>query len=150
MNKDTMATGDVIGIPTPTISTHQPIYYQPLPMASNNTMPYTPDIHYVDPADLTRPVRHYSSAPFRRWKMRLDSCPPTHRSTAAGRYTHDLGCLTSTLKLPPTLSNCSGLIYVNRIFTHYIPRDFVTMRTGGASSSGFQSHKRILRDHLRA
>jgi hypothetical protein len=24
------------------------------------------------------------------------------------------------------------------------------MRTGGASSSGFQSHKRILRDHLRA
>ena len=28
--------------------------------------------------------------------------------------------------------------------------DFVTMRTGGASTSGLQSHKAILRDHLRA
>ena len=28
--------------------------------------------------------------------------------------------------------------------------DFVTMRIGGASSSGFHSHRQIMRDHLRA
>lgn len=28
--------------------------------------------------------------------------------------------------------------------------DFVTMRTGGASTSGISSHKQILRDHQRA
>lgn len=28
--------------------------------------------------------------------------------------------------------------------------DFVTMRTGGASSSGLESHKKIIRDHIRA
>ena len=34
--------------------------------------------------------------------------------------------------------------------TVYIPADFVTMRTGGASTSGLKSHLAILRDHRRA
>ncbi|MGN1265861.1 MAG: glycosyltransferase, partial [Muribaculaceae bacterium] len=32
----------------------------------------------------------------------------------------------------------------------YVGRDFVTMRTGGASSSGMASHRQINRDHMRA
>lgn len=32
----------------------------------------------------------------------------------------------------------------------YIEKDFVTMRTGGASSSGLKSHKNIIRDHILA
>lgn len=32
----------------------------------------------------------------------------------------------------------------------YLPLDFVTKRTGGASSSGFTSHKKIIRDHMLA
>lgn len=36
------------------------------------------------------------------------------------------------------------LIFVNEIYTKYIPLDFVTMRTGGASSSGFQAVKSAL------
>ena len=39
------------------------------------------------------------------------------------------------------------LIFVNRIRTKYLPVDFVTMRTGGASTRGFASHKQIMRDH---
>ena len=46
--------------------------------------------------------------------------------------------------------NLLRLIFVNKIKTHYISKDFVTMRTGGASSSGLESHKRIMRDHLKA
>ena len=46
--------------------------------------------------------------------------------------------------------NLLRLIFVNKIETHYISKDFVTMRTGGASSSGLESHKRIMRDHLKA
>ena len=29
----------------------------------------------------------------------------------------------------------------------YLPLDFVTMRTGGASTQGFASHKQIMSDH---
>ncbi|MDE6174365.1 MAG: hypothetical protein K2F88_02235, partial [Duncaniella sp.] len=42
------------------------------------------------------------------------------------------------------------LIYIQRIRTRYLPLDCVTMRTGGASTSGIKSHLRILSDHLRA
>ena len=42
------------------------------------------------------------------------------------------------------------LIFVHKIRTQYIPMDFVTMRTGGASTNGLASHKQILKDHLKA
>ena len=42
------------------------------------------------------------------------------------------------------------LIYVNRIRTRYLPLDFVTMRTGGASTMGIRSHRKIVADHYRA
>ena len=41
-------------------------------------------------------------------------------------------------------------IYINRIKTRYLNLDFVTMRTGGASTSGIQSHRRIISDHYHA
>ena len=46
--------------------------------------------------------------------------------------------------------NMLRLIYINRIRTRYLDLDFVTMRTGGASTSGLQSHRRIISDHYRA
>jgi hypothetical protein len=42
------------------------------------------------------------------------------------------------------------LLYCERIKTKYIPYDFVTMRTGGLSTSGMKSHKAIMKDHCRA
>lgn len=108
------------------------------------------DIHYVDPADLSRPVRYYSSAPFRRWKMRMGFMP-AHPSFYCRRtvYTR-FGLFDLDFRVAADFEQLLRLIYVNRIVTRYIPRDFVTMRTGGASSSGFQSHKKIIRDHMRA
>ena len=41
-------------------------------------------------------------------------------------------------------------IFVGRIKTHYIKKDFVTMRSGGASNSGASSHWQINRDHQKA
>ena len=39
---------------------------------------------------------------------------------------------------------------INGIKTKYIPLDFVTMRYGGLSTSGWQSHQKITKDILRA
>ena len=41
-------------------------------------------------------------------------------------------------------------IYKGNININYLPIDMVTMRTGGASSSGWESHKCIMKEHLRA
>ena len=109
------------------------------------------DVHYVDDKDLGKSVRYYSSRPFRRWMMRLGFMPahPSFycRREVYGKY----GAFDAeNYRVAADFENLLRLIFVNRITTRYIPKDFVTMRTGGASSSGLQSHRRIIRDHLRA
>ena len=46
--------------------------------------------------------------------------------------------------------NLLRMIFIHKITIRYIKKDFVTMRTGGASSSGINSYKQINKDHLRA
>lgn len=108
------------------------------------------DVHYVDPADKNTPVRYYSSAKFRRWQMRLGFMP-AHPSFYCRRTVYSrFGLFDTDFKVAADFEQLLRLIYVNKIFTKYVAKDFVTMRTGGASSSGIESHKQILRDHLRA
>ena len=55
-----------------------------------------------------------------------------------------------TYKIAADFENLLRLIFVHRIKTLYVPKDFVTMRTGGASTAGFASRRRIMQEHLRA
>lgn len=109
------------------------------------------DIHYVDDEDLNKCVRYYSSKPFRRWMMRLGFMP-AHPSFYCRKEVYEkFGAFDAeNYRVAADFENLLRLIFVNKIKTHYISKDFVTMRTGGASSSGLESHKRIMRDHLKA
>lgn len=108
------------------------------------------DIHYVNVSDLNKYVRYYSSKPFHRCWMRLGFMP-AHPSFYCRREVYvKYGAFDISYKVAADFENLLRLIFVNKIKTAYIPKDFVTMRTGGASSSGIQSHKQIMRDHLRA
>lgn len=151
MNKGIlMATGDVVGLlNSDDFFTSDNVLSTIAREIVENDAVYA-DIHYVDPADLTTSVRHYSSARFSRARM-IMGFMPAHPSFYCRRtvYTR-FGLFDLDFKVAADFEQLLRLIYVNRITTHYIPADFVTMRTGGASTSGFESHKRILRDHLRA
>lgn len=57
---------------------------------------------------------------------------------------------TSRFRVAADFEHLLRVLYIQRIRTRYIPLDCVTMRTGGASTSGIKSHVRILADHLRA
>ena len=108
------------------------------------------DVHYVHPDDLKHSVRYYSSKPFRRWMMRIGFMP-AHPSFYCRREIYQkYGTFNTSYKVAADFENLLRLVFVNRIRTRYIPMDFVTMRTGGASSSGLSSHKQIMHDHLRA
>lgn len=109
------------------------------------------DIHYVDDEDLKKCVRYYSSKPFRRWMMRLGFMP-AHPSFYCRKEVYEkFGAFDAeNYRVAADFENLLRLIFVNKIKTHYISKDFVTMRTGGASNSGLESHKRIMRDHLKA
>lgn len=124
------------------------------------------DVHYVDAADTTRLVRYYSSKMFRRSWMRMGFMP-AHPSFYCRKSTYerykldghkiegfrgnpDTAYFNTTYKIAADFENLLRMICVHRIKIQYIPLDFVTMRTGGASSSGVASHKQINKDHMRA
>lgn len=108
------------------------------------------DIHYVNDEDLEKCVRYYSSCAFRPWMMRL-GFQPAHPSFYCRKNIYDKhGAFDISFRVAADFENLLRLIYINRIRMKYIPIDCVTMRTGGASTSGVKSHLRILADHLRA
>lgn len=108
------------------------------------------DVHYVHPDRLDRCVRYYSSRLFRRWMMRLGFMP-AHPSFYCRRDVYErFGVFDTSFEVAADFESLLRFIFLHRIQAKYIPADFVTMRTGGASSSGWTSHKKILRDHMAA
>lgn len=108
------------------------------------------DVHYVNATDISREVRYYSSSYFRRGLMRCGFMP-AHPSWYCRRGLYErYGGFDCDFRIAADFENLLRLIFINRISTCYLPLDCVTMRTGGASSSGMTSHRRILKEHLRA
>ena len=150
MNKGIrMATGDVVGL------LNSDDFYTSCNILSrvasafkdNNVDAVYGDIHFVHDRDLKKCVRYYSSKPFHRWWMRF-GLMPAHPSFYCKRSVYEkYGAFDLTYKVAADFECLLKLIFIHRIKTKYLPMDFVTMRTGGASTSGLASHKRIMHDH---
>lgn len=108
------------------------------------------DLHYVSPKNLDRVVRYYSSKKFKPLRMKMGYMPahPTFyvRRGCYERY----GYYDTDLKVAADFEFALRLIYIHHIRTKYVPQDWVTMRIGGASTSGVKSHLRIIHDHMKA
>ena len=107
------------------------------------------DIHFVDPADLGKCVRYYSSKSFTQERM-MGGWMPAHPSFYCKRESYQqYGLFDPTFKVAADFEQLLRLIYIHRIKTAYVEKDFVTMRTGGASTSGLKSHVTVMKEHLR-
>jgi glycosyltransferase involved in cell wall biosynthesis len=151
MNKGiAMATGDVIGIlNSDDFFTSSGILSKVAENIKDVDAVYG-DIHFVSPSNLTKCIRYYSSEKFSPWQMRMGFMP-AHPSFYCKREVYNkYGLFNTSFKIAADFELLLRFIFVNRIKTRYIPLDFVTMRIGGASTSGLNSHKQILSDHLRA
>ena len=108
------------------------------------------DIHYVSDKDLNKCIRYYSSAYFRRWMM-LFGFMPAHPSFYCRKEVYErFGVFSLSYQVAADFECLLRLIYVGKISLKYVPLDCVTMRIGGASTSGIASHKKIFKDHVRA
>ena len=105
------------------------------------------DVHYVHDNDLGKCVRYYSSRAFHRVWMRFGFMP-AHPSFYCRREVYEkYGTFDLSYKVAADFECLLRLIFLHRIRTMYLPLDFVTMRTGEASTRGFASHKQIMSDH---
>lgn len=153
MNKGiSMATGDVVGI------LNSDDFYSDAHVLQRVAEALSPpdvdacyaDVHYVSPSAPHTPVRYYSSRNFRPWMMRFGFIP-AHPSFYCRREVYRRhGLFDISYAVAADFELLLRFIYIARIRTVYLPYDFVTMRTGGASTSGWKSHRAALRDHLRA
>lgn len=108
------------------------------------------DIHFVHPDNLQKCVRYYSSKIFKRSLMRLGFMP-AHPSFYIRRECFEkYGYYKTDYKIAADFEFLLRVIFKNRIRTKYLPMDMVTMRTGGASTSGIKSYVGIMKEHLRA
>lgn len=108
------------------------------------------DVHFVHPNELNKCVRYYSSKVFRRSLMKLGFMPAHPSFYIRIEYFDKYGLYKTDYKIAADFEFLLRTIYKAKIRTQYLPIDMVTMRTGGTSTSGWVSHKRIMKEHLRA
>lgn len=134
MNKGlAMATGDVVGLLNSDDFFTSNDVIEKVSEAFDSPMleAVYGDIHFVDPNNLQKCVRYCGSKRFRRWKM-IMGFMPTHPSFYCRREIFGyLGNFDTSFKVAADFEQLLRFIYIGRIRTKYIPKDFVTMRTGG-------------------
>lgn len=113
---------------------------------SNIDMVYG-DLHFVNPNDLNKCIRYYSSKIFKSKLMRFGFMPahPTCyiRKDIYNRY--DL--YNTKYKIASDFELLLRYIFIIKIRIKYLPIDLVTMRTGGASTESLGSRKMIFKEH---
>lgn len=108
------------------------------------------DVHFVHPSNLNKCVRYYSSKVFKRSLMKLGFMPAHPSFYIRKECFEKYGMYKTDYKIAADFEFLLRVIYKAKIKTQYLPVDMVTMRTGGASTSGIDSHKQIMKEHLRA
>lgn len=148
-----MATGDVVGILNSDDFFTSKDVLQKVADAfkqDNQLDAVYGDVHFVHPNNLDKCVRYYSSKVFKRDLMRLGFMPAHPSFYIRRECFKKYGLYKTDYKVAADFEFLLRVIYNAKIKTKYLPIDMVTMRTGGASTSGLESHKQIMKEHLRA
>ena len=152
MNKGIrMATGDIVGIlNSDDYFTGDDVIER---MVVNFDAPSTDavygDIHFIHDGEPDKIVRYYSSKPFRPMWLRFGFMP-AHPSFYCRRSVYEKAGLYKTdYAIGSDYEMMVRLFMVHKIRAKYLPMDFVTMRTGGASTRNVKSRLQLIEDDVR-
>ncbi len=108
------------------------------------------DLEYVLPQDLNRCIRYYSSAIFRPSLMRLGFIPAHPTFYMRRDLIKQIGLYRIEYRIAADFEFLLRALYVHKIKTCYIPESLIIMRVGGVSTRGVNSHRIIMKEHLKA
>ena len=153
MNKGiNLATGDVIGIlNSDDFFTSNDVTETVADAFNNNDIDALyGDVHFVDPDDLNKCVRYYSSAIFKPPLFRFGFMP-AHPSFYMKRECYEKhGLYALDYKISSDFDLLVRYILKEKINCKYLKKDFVTMRTGGVSTENFNSRVTLNREIVKA
>lgn len=151
MNKGiALASGDIIGFLNSDDFFSSPDILQSVANHIGDADAIYADVHYIKDNNVNAGVRYYSSRRFQRWKMRLGFMPAHPSFYCRKNIYNNYGNFDLGFKIASDFELLLRFIYLHNIKTIYLQKNFVTMRIGGASTSGLQSHRQIFKDHMKA
>ena len=147
-----MATGDIIGVlNSDDFFTSDNIIEQVVnAFNKENIDAIYGDIHFVNPDNLNKCVRYYSSKSFSPWMMRMGFMFAHPSFYVKREYYENIGLYKTDYKIAADFELLLRFVVKNKIKCKYLPIDFVTMRTGGASTEGIKSKNIINKECIRA
>ena len=152
MNKGIrMATGEVVGIlNSDDFFTSKDVIEKIVAGFTEDTDAVYGDIHFVNPDNLQRCVRYYSSKIFKRSLMRMGFIPAHPSFYCRKECFEKFGYYKTDYKIAADFDLLLRFIYVHQIRIKYLPIDMVTMRLGGVSTDGWKSRLVMMNEHLRS
>jgi glycosyltransferase involved in cell wall biosynthesis len=105
------------------------------------------DLVFVDPNNLKKVVRKYSSAQWHPEKFARGFMPAHPTFFVRRKYYEKIGMFKTDYKIAADYELLIRFLYVHKLKYKYLPLNMVTMRKGGVSSRGIRSNI-ILNDEI--
>ena len=148
-----MAAGDVVGI----INSDDFYHRNDIFRIVNDSFSANPDIQaiygdvrFVNPDNLDKTVRYYSSRSFRPSRFKW-GWMPAHPSFFTYRENFEkYGLYRTDYHIAADYELLMRFLYTNKLPPMYVPVDFMKMRTGGRSTSGIKSNVLLNKEIVRA
>lgn len=98
------------------------------------------DLIFVDPKDLKRTVRTYSSRGWHPRKFARGFMPAHPTFFVRRKFYEQFGLFKTDYRIASDYEMLIRLLYVNKLRYRYLPETMVVMRKGGVSSNGIRSN----------
>lgn len=153
MNKGIqMATGDIVGIINSDDFYHRRDVIETIAKAFGDmsVQAIYGDVRFVNPNNLDKTVRYYSSKNFSPKRFRFGFMPAHPTFFTYRKYFDELGYYKTDYQIAADYELLIRFLYTNRLKCRYIPLDFMKMRTGGVSTASLKSNILLNKEILRA
>lgn len=153
MNKGIdMATGDVVGIinsddfyhKADVISKIADAFKQP------DVEAVFADVRFVNPENLDKTVRYYSSKNFSPNRFRFGFMPAHPTFFTYKKFFDEFGYYKTDYKIAADYELLIRFLHTNKLNYKYLPLDVMKMRTGGASTASIKSNILLNKEIVRA
>ncbi|MCD8045488.1 MAG: glycosyltransferase [Clostridiales bacterium] len=108
------------------------------------------DVRFVDPDDLSKTKRYYSSRKFTVNKFRFGFMPAHPTFFTYKRFFEKFGYYKLNYKIAADFELLVRFLYTHQLTYKYIPLDFMKMRLGGVSTASINSNLILNKEIIRA
>ena len=148
-----MTTGDVVGIINSDDFYHRTDIFDIINYAfeeNKDIQAIYGDVRFVNPNNLEKTVRYYSSKHWKPWRFRFGFMPAHPTFFTYKENFEKYGYYQFDYHIAADYELLIRHLYTNKVPAKYVPVDFMKMRTGGRSTNGWKANVLLNKEIVRA